>query len=210
MDRPSSIACLILAGCALAPAARAQPTPPVRPIDAGVADVGPLAESLRITPIDLRKPSRFDAVYRTHDDQLMRIDGGLRAVFPRSVYAASPGGAVALIPPGTVFYIGDPPAATPAAGQAPSRALPAGHRETVSTLIDARLETAAASGRVFRRLETAQGWRTTPVEHSPGWTSDPSRDPAIGGLPAPTTLWNDDRFRARRLDALLTRAAANR
>lgn len=202
----SPIAILTLAGCVIAPVARAQPTPPVRPIDAGVADVGPLAQSLRITPIDLRKPTRFDAVYPAQGDQLMRIDGGLRAVFPRSVYRASPRGAVAMIPPGTVFYIGDPPATPAVVEPIASRAGLTARHATVSTLINARLHTAADPGRVNRRVETTQGRLTRPTGHSPSWTHTVLHDPAIADQPA--TLWNDDRFRAQRLDALLTRAAS--
>lgn len=83
-----------------------------RPVVEGTSDVSPLADSLELRPIDLRLPSGFDRVYEvpTGEGSLFaRIDGGLTAVFPRSEYTATPYGAVAEVPAGTVWVIGQTP-----------------------------------------------------------------------------------------------------
>lgn len=76
-------------------------------------DAGPLNQSLRVLPLDMRQPVGFEHVYRFSDSSvsqpmMARIDGGLTAVFPASVYTSTRSGAVPLIPPGTIFYIGTP------------------------------------------------------------------------------------------------------
>ena len=79
-------------------------------VEANVGDLGPLSRSLRSLGADLRQPTNFDRVYRVpgQDDRFMRINGGLYAVFERSLYAPTRDGIVSLIPGGTVFYIGRP------------------------------------------------------------------------------------------------------
>lgn len=74
-------------------------------------DAGPLNESLRQLPLDMRRPSGFEHLYRVPGSQnlLTRMDGSLAAVFPRSVYSSSASGVVPVIPPGTVFYVGGLP-----------------------------------------------------------------------------------------------------
>ena len=77
-------------------------------------DAGPLNTSLRALDVDMRQPSNFEHVYRVPGSHnlLSRLDGGLAAVFPRSIYAATRGGGVMpVIPPGTVFYVGGMPSA---------------------------------------------------------------------------------------------------
>ncbi len=80
----------------------------LKSVEANVGDLGPLSRSLRSLGADLRQPTNFDRVYRVpgHDDRFMRINGGLYAVFERSLYAPTRDGIVSLIPGGTVFYIG--------------------------------------------------------------------------------------------------------
>jgi hypothetical protein len=67
---------------------------------------------------DLRVPTAFGDVYRvqvasgwqrTNQDSFARIDGGVTAVFPRSVYVATKKGAMPEIAPGTIFYLGHVP-----------------------------------------------------------------------------------------------------
>jgi hypothetical protein len=67
---------------------------------------------------DLRVPTAFGDVYRvqvasgwqrTNQDSFARIDGGVTAVFPRSVYVATKKGAMPEIAPGTIFYLGQVP-----------------------------------------------------------------------------------------------------
>lgn len=74
-------------------------------------DSGPLNQSLRQLPFEMRRPSGFEHLYRVPGSKnlLTRMDGSLAAVFPRSVYSSSPNGVVPLIPPGTVFYVGSLP-----------------------------------------------------------------------------------------------------
>jgi hypothetical protein len=86
-----------------------------RVVDQGFEDVGPVAASLRQERADLRVPSGFERVYEVPgvDGLLMRADGGLRAVFPRSTYRVTERGVRPIVPPGTVWTFGDP---TPAFG----------------------------------------------------------------------------------------------
>ena len=83
------------------------------PVQPGVSDVGPLATSLRVVPLDLRQESDFSRVYQIDRERFARQAGGLIAIFPRSVYIATPSGVVADIPPGTIFQIGALPAPEP-------------------------------------------------------------------------------------------------
>lgn len=82
----------------------------LKPLDQTVEDTSPLSISLRQIERGLREPTAFDQVYRVpnRDDLLMRIEGGIYAVFPQSVYTQGKNGTVPLIPAGTVFYIGYP------------------------------------------------------------------------------------------------------
>lgn len=81
------------------------------PLEEGVADVSALGMSLRQLEPGLVMPMDFGDVYRVPGmpDMLMRIAGGMYAVFPQSVYSESG----AMIPPGTTFHIGAPPSFTP-------------------------------------------------------------------------------------------------
>ncbi len=85
----------------------------LRPIEAGSLDSSPLAGSMQLLPIDLRLPTGFDQVYRVetgHGPAFARMNGGLRAVFPRSEYGLGQSGVEAQIPAGTTWVIGDTPA----------------------------------------------------------------------------------------------------
>lgn len=82
----------------------------LKPLDQTVEDTSPLSISLRQIERGLREPTAFDQVYRVpdRDDLLMRIEGGIYAIFPQSVYTHGKNGTLPLIPAGTVFYIGYP------------------------------------------------------------------------------------------------------
>lgn len=106
------------------PSPRAQPSPwPAAPrfeqVDEGFDDAG--GQSLKVQPLDLRRPIGFEHVYRvstgprrggTPDlagptELFARKSGGITAVFPRSEYVATEEGDVyAKIPAGTVFHVG--------------------------------------------------------------------------------------------------------
>lgn len=89
------------------------------PVEPGREDVSPHAITMRRIEIDLRKPTDFESVYQVSNvdafgggqRMFIRVDGGLTAVFPRSVYSGARVGGVPQIPPDTVFWIGMPPVA---------------------------------------------------------------------------------------------------
>lgn len=103
---------------ALSPVADAQvarqsygiPIDQLTPVDQRIGDVGPLSTSQREISPGLAAPSGFDTVYRVpgRNDLLMRIDGGVVAVFPQSQYVRTENGVTTVIPPNTMFYIGLP------------------------------------------------------------------------------------------------------
>jgi hypothetical protein len=107
------------------------------PLEEGVADVSALGTSMRLIDPGLVAPMDFGEVYRVPGMPalLMRIAGGVYAVFPQSVYSAEG----AQIPPGTIFYIGAPPAAPSEASPepvAPDASLASGHHGSLSPLLN--------------------------------------------------------------------------
>ena len=82
----------------------------LKPLDQTVEDTSPLSISLRQIERGLREPSAFDQVYRVpdRDGLLMRIEGGIYALFPQSMYTQGKNGTLPVIPTGTVFHIGYP------------------------------------------------------------------------------------------------------
>jgi len=90
-------------------------------VDPGVGDVGVVEGVSRADLFkDLRKERGFESVYRlesrppmgipgTASTVYMRVDGGVTAVFPESVYQRDAWGVYPAIPPGTTFYIGPLP-----------------------------------------------------------------------------------------------------
>ncbi len=107
-----------LANAGAQPAPRPAPIPGVvRPpntvLEKGYEDIAPLAESMRLDPVDLRVDASFEEVRPVpgSSDLLMRQSGGLYAAFPRSEYDVTQrGDVVTVIPAGTVFFIGPVPA----------------------------------------------------------------------------------------------------
>ena len=153
-----------------------------RRVDPVVGDTDPLRMSLRELSVDLRLSDDFSNVYQLPDGHFARRSGGLTAIFPRSSYAPVNGGAIAEIPAGTVFYIGDVPA--------PQQ----------WELIGQGMGTAAARTPTgfgaTRRLETAMNTSVRPVDLD-------AAQPAMAGPGAPT---HDGLFVGVR--TLLRRAAA--
>jgi hypothetical protein len=82
-------------------------------VEPGVSDMGPLGVEIRHPIHDMRMPLDFEALYRgvgaNGTPWFARRDGGITAVFPRSWYVPTQYGEVSIIPPDTIFYIGDPP-----------------------------------------------------------------------------------------------------
>jgi hypothetical protein len=92
------------------PSSPRTPGQPYEEVEQGVEDIGPLGQSLETPMLDLRVPTGFERVYLAPDGSgnLMRINGALHAVFPRSEYIATQWGAMPVVPAGTVFHLGAP------------------------------------------------------------------------------------------------------
>jgi hypothetical protein len=130
-------AAIVLIAASAAATLAQQPAGGLQAVEPGSEDVGPLRISARMLPGDLRAPTAFERVYRVpggvtgvaavEGDRYARISGGLTAVFPHSQYLQTTKQTFALIPSGTVFYIGGLPErpatspALPAANIAPTR-----------------------------------------------------------------------------------------
>ncbi len=86
-----------------------QPESQLELVDQGVTDRDELATSLRVLFDQPNAPTRFARLYQTPlaPGQLVRIDGGVAAVFPRSEYFLTrKQGEIPVVPAGTVFLIG--------------------------------------------------------------------------------------------------------
>jgi hypothetical protein len=170
-----------------------------------VSDTDPLRTSLRTYPTDLRQPMGFKEIFRingsaaqaqrlgfssaTGQDLLARRDGAVTAVFPQSVYREAKNGAVPLIPPGTIFFIGDLPV-DPFEGQGDRPDDPS----KVHSRVDTRLETAPPGS----RLATPD---PTPLETTDG--ADRAKD-----VPAPAaSIMTDESLRGSSVRMLLQKAA---
>lgn len=178
----------------LASTATAQTVSPLVPVDQRIEDVSPLGLSLREMQPTLREPNNFQELYRFRgdDENLVRAQGGLYLVFPRSIYEVDKKGNVfPLIPPNTVFYIGPPP------GWRVSSAMQAVARNEVADAarIDDRLDLRIPPGLV---VETPTG---EPIRHQAGAAA--TQPPA---LPA-NRIMLDPEYRAKRLRALMRAAA---
>ncbi|MFG0274225.1 MAG: hypothetical protein ACF8QF_04125 [Phycisphaerales bacterium] len=135
------------------PSSPRSPGQPYEQVQQGVEDIGPLGESLESPMLDLRVPTGFERVYLVPDGSgnLMRINGAMHAVFPRSQYVATPFGAMPVVPPGTVFHLGAPREwAIDANGVATDRTGAGASSLRVSNRLDARLGSATADGQPVR------------------------------------------------------------
>ena len=79
------------------------------PLDQTVDDRGALDLSLRRIDPGLDLPTGYRSVYARPGGGLMRANGGLAAVFPRSIYVRTQEGVVPDVPAGTRFVIGGLP-----------------------------------------------------------------------------------------------------
>lgn len=172
---------------------------PPRKVEQGIGDVGPGSTSLRNLQVDLRVPTGFESVYELQRTNpfappgqqtttlYMRADGGVSAVFPRSIYAQGGGGLVPQIPPDTIFYIG----ALPGAVSGAKRPLPG---SKPGNWMDLSLDTY-----VREVEETAQTVARPAPPHPP-----PARSIA------PPSMFEDEEFRRYRVGRLLDLAGAAR
>jgi len=103
-------------------AGRAEADPPgLRRIDQRVADLDELSLSLRYLEPDLREDVGFQHLYVAENDpdRFVRVRGAMYAVSPRTDYWSTRDETYAIVSPGTVFYIGEPPELTGASAPAP-------------------------------------------------------------------------------------------
>jgi hypothetical protein len=219
-------AALVLAGAFAAPAWPQALR--LEPVDPGVGDRDPLSLSFRTIDVGLHQPMNFEQVFRitgplgtlgADEEYFARISGGMYAVFPRSVYAPTRQGEVALIPAGTVFYIGPP-----GDPLAPAGALAAGWQPALGR--EARPQLEQQTGRLDLRLETRLPGEERIVDvpldlvpasdvvepralPQPAITSDADLAPVHAvPLNAPGTIIGDEAYRRDRLHALMQRALA--
>jgi hypothetical protein len=177
------------------PAESPQAPVPGPALDQAVEDVSPLSVSLRVVDPGLRQPAAFDQVYQVPGSprRLMRMDGGLAAVFGRSVYVRDRRGRMQpVVPNDTVFLIAPLPAPDPRAVDYPLR-------------LDARLPGRFTSGR-----DSPQRDGSGPDLAEATRTCLRGRGPAAAA-PRPEALLapivRDEPYRARRLRDLMRRAA---
>lgn len=199
---------LTLAATALAQVSTFSNTDPnaLTPVDQGVTDLGELNTSNRLIPIDLRQPLDFGRLYEAPDDsgRLMRISGGLSAVFPRSEYAASAGFIFPVVPAGTEFFIGPMPVTAPTAEPAPEIAPFAS-----DLLVDSRLDLGASSMSTnLLSSEDPPHFRQIHASNNHGMTLEEVLT-GLAGAPLPQeppTVWTSERYRQSRIADLLERA----
>jgi hypothetical protein len=174
-------------------------------VEAGRADVGPSATSMRVMPRSSQTPSNFEYVYRIergkYAGRFARRDGAVTAVFPRSVYSDIDGVIVPGVPPGTTYVIGGIGANEAGSGSIrganegaprPSMNVPRGASMPAgNSMVDTR---APSSGGKRRASESgAADAAQTPVTTA-GMT------PKGFGV---QTIWTDDGLRKSRVLALL-------
>jgi hypothetical protein len=211
-NRPATLACI--PALAIIAAAHAQPAlnqpsgvapPRFTRIESRIGDVDPLGVSLRQLSTDLRQPTGFRDVYRIEGsgaaahhwgisnpsgaDLFARRDGAITAVFPQSVYITTERGPFALIPPGTVFFIGDLPfdrfGALPPIADSPDR-------------VDTRVDTRATTSSVTPATLTPGDVRTARSGEAP----KPSTRP-IEPAPALPGIMTDEPLRRRTVRDLI-------
>ncbi|MDQ7012766.1 MAG: hypothetical protein Q9O74_02580 [Planctomycetota bacterium] len=161
-----------------------------REISPGFGDVSPQMVDGLFRPVDFRAPVGFDRLYEIvgSGGLFARRSGAVTAVFDRSVYAW---GSTAMVPPGTVYYIGDLPVDLARPGLFAPATRGEGARVSVpsmfrvpSEVADRRAETGAVPGRVDLRVgrEAARG--VPPVRQTGRsiWSSEEHRQRRVGEL----------------------------
>lgn len=163
-----------------------------REISPGFSDVNPSMHDGLFRPVDLRTPLGFERLYEIVDSGglFARRAGAVTAVFDRSVYL---GDATPLVPPGTVFYVGDLPVDLARPGLfAPaftheSGGVSASPYRMAQRVIEGAADTSrgslAADARVDLRVGSPSAMGTKPVEpRGTMWTSESHRRRRVGEL----------------------------
>ncbi|MGA1517081.1 MAG: hypothetical protein ACO396_04850 [Phycisphaerales bacterium] len=195
-----------------------------RPVDQGFVDRSPIGTSLRRLPSDLSIGRSFDRLYQDSIDpqRFRRIQGGLSVVFPRSVYTADDQGTIAVVPPGSVFRIGDR-----AGAELPAVSSPA-PRQRIGSLEGVELPGMSPSrggrgpgpiGRARSNRLDARPLVATPIDGRVVQGGESEGEPRIGfGDPAEVfvaapdlelpAILVDARYRRSRVEQLLLEAVA--
>lgn len=228
-NRPATLALIILVGIALAATALAQVDGPggigvdgslrtddpyaLTPVDQGTADLGELNTSSRLIPVDLRQPQNFDRLYRAPDGsgRLMRVSGGLSAVFPRSEYAVGPGFILPVIPAGTEFFIGPMPVTgdtyTPPGSSLIDSRLDLGVSLGVNEMTSSRV--IGANPPPMRRIHASSHHGITLGQLLTGQPGGEDVN-AAPQRPSTPTVWSNERYRQGRIAAMLARTLDHR
>lgn len=191
MQLPRAILVLAILSAAALPAL-AQDDDRFREISPGLSDVTPGMRDAELRPIDLRTPMGFDRIYEIVDSGglFARRAGAVTAVFDRSVYAWD---ATPMVPPGTVYYIGELPVDLGRPGlfsplrREDSAARPSPFRVPESALLR-RADQQADTRPVAQRVDLRVG------------------SPAAEGLPPAkslTSVWTNEEHRQRRVSELI-------
>lgn len=179
----------------------------LKPVDPAVEDTGPLSVSLREFQVDLRGPVGFEHIYRVpgHEDELyMRVDGGLYAVFPQSVYTDTRWGPVPMIPNATIFYIGS---ASMDALVAPDWSPQELWQDPLGLRIDSRIVPESDSPNDAQTSPAASA-SLPPRRAAHPYVLRPAEDADRPGIDRPAqTIATDASYRADRLRELMRRAA---
>lgn len=184
-----AVAILGLVGAMVVPAF-GQDEDRFREISPGFADVNPQMADGLFRPVDLRAPMGFDRLYEIvgSDGLYARRSGAVTAVFDRSVYARD---ASALVPPGTIYYLGDLPVDltrpglfSPAIRREEAAEPRASMFRVPSQTPDRRALTGAASQRLDLRVgkDAASGAPPTRQTDRSIWTSESVRRQRVGEL----------------------------
>jgi hypothetical protein len=160
------------------------------PLDPTVGDISSIDTNLRQLPRGLAPNNDFTLIFRDGDN-LVRSQGALRAVFPRSTYKLlTQRYVIPEVPPSTVFHVG------------PSFELPAAPPGPRPGLIDGRIDGRVALGVVHHDTHGAAPPRPTLMR------------PLPVTIPPPAAPYNrmvvDPEYRAARLRSLMAFAAAAR
>lgn len=173
-------------------------TPQYQPIDQAVADYNELSTSLRVIEPGLEQPSQFDSVYRIEDGRYTRVNGALHAVFPNSVYKLYKKGRRSLgllpvVPANTTFFIGPPPTFEENDPVAPGQ---------IRSAIGAGLR---IDPRVTTQVDATSAGPLGPTPPTAPRSVVHRRPPRVASV---ATIATDPVYRARRIRALLDRAAS--
>lgn len=152
----------------------------------------------------------------TGTEWFARVDGGLMAIFPKSVYDETRDGLTARAPAGTIFVIGHPPAQFVEAKVARPRVeepLPESFTPLRPT---AQGAVRSANRSVFVTAKSADPERTEETREATGVRSEgAARTRAMRSAPgnaaasAAGTILGDELYRTRRVRGLLLKAAAD-